>query len=257
MPKQTKTEQIESIHSKTMKKTKNKPIHMLLYGNPGAGKTILASTFPKALYFDFDSGTQHYEDAFKENKYIRGDKLIDYLAKAIEQVREGTFEYETIVIDSLTNLENNAIARFKGLNSSNWATNLYSSNQKKLFQDDWGNISGSTISMLSNIRDLPVNIVIITQIDTVKDNGTIKYAPSLVGKGQYESLHFADVVGYLFTKAGETKEERYLAVSATLDDNFYAKARILSGNAEPIKNPSYEKLVKLLQTEEVKLDFSE
>ena len=237
-------------------KQNKKPIHILIYGNAGVGKSILASTFPKCLYLDFDNGTNHYEKHFKDNKYLRGENLITYLQKAIGQIEKGTFEYETIVIDSLTNLENTAISQFKKLDINNWSQNLYQSNQKKLQYDDWGNISGSTISLLSYMRTLPINIVIITQIDKAKVDGTLKNFPMLVGKGQLESLHFADIVGYLYSVNPE-KPQRYLAISSTEEDNYYAKIRNLSAVKDPIKNPNFDKISKLLNDENINLNFED
>lgn len=235
----------------------NKPIHALIYGEPGSGKSIFASTFPKCLYFDYDRGAKQYESAFPDNKYLDSGDLTGLLAVAIDQIKRGKFEYKTIVIDSLTNLENLAIGHFRGLDYQNWSKKLYSGNQRKMDYDDWGNISGSTITLLSYMRTLPVNVVIIAQIDMVKEDKKVRYLPNLNGKGQLESLHFADVAGFLYRSPGEKGDERYLSISSNIESKFFAKSRVLSGKQDDIKFPTYEKLVKVLGNTENKLYFGD
>lgn len=230
---------------------KTPKLSVLLYGKAGTGKTILASTFPNALVFDFDAGSKLYESHFPDNKYVRGGDMIKMLQGAIQQVKNGTFKYDTIVIDSLTNLENEAIAAAKGNTSENWVTNLYSSGGRKLGYTEWGNISGSTISILTELRKYDINVVIITQISTGSDNGRNYYQPNLVGKGADEALHFPDFVVYM-TK---TEEGRFAHLNSNESDNFVAKARLVQGDIAPIKNPNYDKMIKLVEKQTNKLNF--
>lgn len=243
-------------HIKYMKEQKNvtdEKIHMLIYGAPGAGKTIFASTFPDCLYFDFDNGVRKtYINHFKKNTYLKDkSKMMKYLIKAIDQVKKGENKFKTIVIDSLTNLENIAIGEFKDLGVNNWDRGLYK-RTKKLEYDDWGSISGSTISFLSNMRELDVNVVVITQIDRITDKGIIKHAPSLIGKGQLESLHFADAVGYMYIE----DDNRYIALTASDNDTYYAKSRTLEGKIKDIKNPNFEKVRDKLNSNKFNLNFN-
>lgn len=231
---------------------------MLLYGRAGTGKSILASTFPKPLIIDADGGHRIYEDKklFPGAVYIRGDQVFPGLQKAIQQIQEGTNKFETIVIDSLTNIENMAVSVMKGMNSKNWSTGLYSNKGKKLGYGEWGSISGSTIAILTELRRYDVNVVVITQLATSYDEGSEKYYPELVGKGANESLHFSDFVGYLENVEDEGKTSRLLHINSTANDKFVAKARLATDNVAPIKNPSYDKLAGLVKDTKVKLNFN-
>jgi len=243
-------------------------ISMLLYGKAGVGKSILANTFPKSLVFDFDNSHKMYKETFQDNTYIsgavqikKGNKItnlsmIQLLQISVEQIKSGTFQYETLVIDSLTNLENDAVAFAKGLSEASWHKSLYSQNGKKMTYDNWGNISGSTISLLLELRKYDVNVVVITQVDTKQVDGTEKQYPQLIGKSQNESLHFPDFVGYMTKAEGKSGVERYLHLNSLTNDEFVAKARLVQGEVDPIKNPHYSKIAELVSANKSNLDFS-
>lgn len=226
---------------------------MLIYGSAGSGRSIFASTFPKPLIFDADNGHKLYEEQklFPDAKYVRGSSLMPGLVKAIQQIKKGENKFETIVIDSLTNLENIAIQSFKGYDSNNWETSLYTNKGRKLGYDDWGTVSSSTIAIFTELRKLPVNSVIITQLASKFDNGVEKYYPELIGKGANESLHFPDFVGFM----EKTESDKRLHLSSTGNDKFEAKARLGIQNVQPLKNPSFQKLQKLILDTKPKLQF--
>lgn len=232
-------------------------ISLLLYGKAGSGKSILASTFPKPLILDADGGHKIYQEKkmFPEAKYVGGKMVFAGLQKAVSQIKAGENEFETLVIDSLTNLENMAITSLKGLGSNNWETGLYSNKGKKLYQDDWGAISGSTIAILTELRAYPINVVIITQLGVSNDGGVQKYVPQLVGKGEQESLHFSDIVGYMEVVEGTDGNDRLLHLTSTSNDKFTAKSRLGISDIPPMRNPSYEKIAELIKTTKVDLSF--
>ena len=133
--------------AKTVKE--NPYISILVYGEAGSGKSIFASTFPNALVLDFDNGhKQSYRENFKHT-YVDAAQGLSALQKAVEQLKTGEFKFDTIIIDSLTNLENVAVANAKGMYASNWEQTLYTGKGKKLGYDEWGQISGSTIANLT------------------------------------------------------------------------------------------------------------
>lgn len=236
---------------------------MLLYGVAGTGKSILASTFPNALILDADNSHRQYQRFFLNNRYVEPKNCLIALEKAVTQLQEkgelvssDGMKMETIVIDSLTNIENLAIANLKGFNYQNWGKNLYNGRGKMIQKQDWGGISGSTIALLTYLRDLPVNLVVITQIQTTLDNGVRKYAPNLIGKGADEALHFPDFVGYMSSSETQEGKKNYLHLSSSVEDNFIAKSRTVQGAIEPIPSPHYSKIVALLENQKLNLNFN-
>lgn len=233
---------------------------LLLYGKAGSGKSILASTFPDAMILDADNGHKNYKKQFPEHVYIPSNYCLDALSYAIDELAtKGRLEWKgkiikTLIIDSLTNIENMAISQAKGVGAADWHKNIYQGKGKmrKLTYDDWGSVSGSTIAMLTNLRNLPINTVIITQMSKTFMGDRIIYTPNLVGKGADESEHFADILGFMTVGDGG----RWLHVYSNEDDNFVAKIRAMKNKVEPIKNPNYEKLLEIMQNKKSELDFS-
>ena len=100
----------------------NKPPHILIYGPMGTKKTSLVSQASNGYMFDFDDGmliANRLEDSFSSlRRNIEYDTYVDknpakptaWLAarKKIEQivprVQAGTWEFDAVVVDSLTGL---------------------------------------------------------------------------------------------------------------------------------------------------------
>jgi hypothetical protein len=246
-----KTERVEEVKA-------SPTISMLLYGTAGSGKSIFASTFPKPLILDFDNGHKIYEaqGLFPEAVYVHGKNTLVALAKAVKQIEDGENKFDTLVIDSLTNLENEAVADMRGYSTMSLADTLYTNRGKKLGYDEWGNISGSSIALMTKLRQYPVNVVIITQVADTFDDGRKLMYPELVGKGKNESTHFADYTVFMEKIDGDSGVTRLAHMTSTSADKFVAKSRGL-GDPRPIKNPSYEKLAKLIQDSKPKLDFGD
>lgn len=239
-------------------------ISILVYGQAGSGKSIFASTFPNALVLDADNGHKLYEPHFPQHTYVKSANCLSALQNAVVKLQKGEKletkdgkPIDTIIIDSLTNIENTAVANMKGLHSGNWSEYLYTGKGKKLDYNDWGGVSGSTIALLTYLRELPINLVVITQVETKLDGGKRIFSPNLIGKGADEALHFADFVGFMSVADGTEGAERYLHLTSTINDNFVAKSRTIQGATAPIKNPSYEKILKLVEKTKPKLNFTD
>ena len=101
---------------------KDKPPHILIYGQVGTFKTGFVSQASNGYLFDFDDGMQialRYEDEFSElRRQIEFDTYVDTnpskpdawlrARKKLESIRQAiqnkTWEYDAIVIDSLTGM---------------------------------------------------------------------------------------------------------------------------------------------------------
>lgn len=233
-------------------------ISMLLYGEGGSGKSIFASTFPNALILDADNGHNAYKkhEKFKNHKYVHGRNVLVALKKAVSQLEKGTNQFDTIVIDSLTNLEQWAKMDIRGLDDINWGDVIYSPDKvKRGNRHSWGSVSGSSIAILLKLKDYPINVVVITQTIDAEDDGIMRKMPELTGQAKAESIHALNGIGYI-ERVKEGKDiHRLLHISSSRTDPFIAKFRTLGGDQPPIQNPTYDKLMQVLQSDDIKLNF--
>ena len=81
-------------------KPKAQPPRILLYGVPGIGKTTMASRFPKPLLIPVEEGADNVEVA-RTDRPLTWAQFEDIL----EQFEADTMGYQTLVIDSLTALQ--------------------------------------------------------------------------------------------------------------------------------------------------------
>jgi hypothetical protein len=91
---------------------------VLVYGKPGAGKTWTALDFPTVYFMDTEGGARlkHYQEKLQAagGMYLGPEEGANDFGVVLEQVRalaEEQHPYRTLVIDSVSKLFNDAIAR--------------------------------------------------------------------------------------------------------------------------------------------------
>ena len=91
--------------------------NIFLYGIPKIGKTTLASQFPKALFIQSEAGTKHVS---VERIVVNDWKQVGVaVSTALEKIRSGEWDYETIVFDTIDNMVDfcdDAVCQKYGLN---------------------------------------------------------------------------------------------------------------------------------------------
>lgn len=183
-------------------------LNLLVYGDPGAGKTFLAGTaqdHPKTspiLILDIEGGTttlRHRQDI--DVIQIRSiQQIVDVYNKLVS---ENNGYYKTIVVDSLTELQK--------LDMSDIMKELV---QRRPDRDpdvpdvrEWGKTGNHMRKIVRGFRDLPMNTILTALVDPFKDTtGSVTFYPALPGKMRTELAGFFDVVGYLYTKPEEEEE---------------------------------------------------
>ncbi|MDY7043612.1 AAA family ATPase [Virgibacillus sp. M23] len=222
--------------------TKKLGLKVLLMGEKGVGKSVVALSFPRIYALDAETGM-----AFYENHPIYGKNLLgiantqdfNELEEAIDELMDmGTNEVGTLVIDSETKFYQNltdaslqveeAKARKAGRDVMDSAVSMRG----------WGRIK-AVAQRLQNLKiDLSakgVNIISISQIDDVKqkvgDNFVKIGEKPVMQKG---SEYDYDLVLKLYTEKNP-KSGDYVYKSETLKDRTG-----VTQIGQVIENPTYE-----------------
>lgn len=184
-------------------------ISLFMYGDPGAGKTRLASTAQDhedtspVLFLDIDGGTT----TFRKRRDIGVIKVRDLasLVKIHEELEIDAGGYKTVVLDSLSELNK---LDLRAIMKHAKAT---SSNPDKIDIDvpsprEWGKVSEHMRTIVRAYKNLPMHSIFTAHMHAEHENakdqeGPILIRPELQPKKMKTQLPgFTDIVGYLYTE---------------------------------------------------------
>tara|TARA_R110000824_G_scaffold380336_3_gene572711 strand:+ start:315 stop:1175 length:861 start_codon:yes stop_codon:yes gene_type:complete len=176
---------------------------ILIYGQSGSGKSWLGVTAPSPLVLLTEkNGFASIAHSNPEAKVIECDKIEDIYA-AIRAIKSGEIsEFETLVIDSLTNAQTMIKSRI-----------LSRSGKKRLQIQDWGDLAGETLSLIETLRSLDCHVVCIALRDDelVSESGRRYTYPLFEGKKTKNNIsQFFNVIGYLSRETGDKGISRTL-----------------------------------------------
>lgn len=185
---------------------------MLLYGKPKVGKTLLAGTaadveaLSPILVLAAEDGSAVLAHAYPEVDIIN---VPDWktAAAVIGKVAEGVTKYKTIVIDTLSELQNLMIAH------------ITKDGTQAMRIQDWGTIAENTANLTKLLHRSKVNSILITHADRVKDDesGKVLISPVMKGKASLGEIpKIVDIIAYYAIAQNEQKESvRVLQLEAT------------------------------------------
>lgn len=165
----------------------NVRIKMLVYGQPGAGKTSLALSAPKPLLIDFDNGVNRVD-----YQLIKDTVQVENYADVLNLLNtEDLSDYETIVIDTggkmLDCMAEYLIASNPRLGKRNGSLTLEGYGVRKV----------EFSSLIKLINSKKKHVVFVAHRTTEKNGDDIRYVP-LFGGSNYDALATElDLVGYL------------------------------------------------------------
>jgi phage nucleotide-binding protein len=196
-------------------------INLLVYGDPGSGKTWLTGTaaddkrLSPLLIADVEGGLttlRHRKDV--DVKPIRSMKDLEALYNTLyKSIKDGKIHYGTVAIDSLSELAD--------LDMRDIMKEAYAKNPDKVDKDvpsqrEWGKARAHMRTIVRAFRDLPCHVIYTAQVATLQEEGQpTKYFPGLSGKLRTEIPGFMDIVGYLTAESQQGVIERRLQIQGT------------------------------------------
>jgi len=185
--------------------TENVYYKFFLWGLSGAGKTHCASLAPGCLYIPLESQAiptvRRVSQKFGGTaKLPFGDSPVNSLeelfeiTKAAKSGRLAEMGIKTLVFDSINELQRmlmDAITKSKKKN-------------KDVFSmADYGTLGLRMHKFLRNIRDLPMNVILIGLCEIDNTGDARIYSPTLKGSVRHELAGYFNAAGYVYKADGE------------------------------------------------------
>lgn len=222
--------------------------NMLIYGDPGAGKTVLAGSASEVeelspvLFVDIEGGTLSLRERFPQCEVVRLRSWRD-LDSLYRDLAKGS-DYNTLVIDSLSEMQ-----KFGMYHIMREAVQKDSDRDPDLPGiGEWGKNTEQMRKFIRYFRDLPMN-VIFTALDmpVAQKNGKVKHYPSMSSKLAREVAGLLDIVTFLYIKerdeGGTTIQDRMLLTMAT--ESHVAKDRT-DRLPQVVQNPTMRMLYDMM-----------
>lgn len=203
-------------------------LKVVLFGESGAGKTSMASTFPDPLFLDLDDGMRSVANKnllrypANPNEVVTDyGEIEEFRAQVYEDLENGSAPFKTVVVDGLNDL------RIRIMDNI-----LTTINADRLYQDqpnlqDYGKLKRDTMTTFYDFLLLPCNVVFIASaiIPEYEDNQIV---PDL-GSCTVEICRKVDLVGYCYTVAKGDEIKNMVSFAST--PKHYGKDRLGVGTA--------------------------
>lgn len=177
-----------------MSKVPERPVVIVLFGEPGSRKTSVANTAKKAMLLDFDRG---YDRSINWENVV----LIKTWEDVHEFIKGGEYlKWDTIIIDTAKAALDDFAAQY--------VIRVDPKNKKAaggLALSGYGAIADEfKISLLEPLRQSGKDLIIIAHSKDDKDNEQTMKIPDVTGQTQSLLIRIADQVGYVGIKNGKS-----------------------------------------------------
>lgn len=219
-------------------------LKMLVYGEPGVGKTVFSSTAPKPLIIDAEGGTL----SIAKKKDVFTYRIDDFseLSEIFVYLRKNEHKFETVVLDTITEIQKRSMDKIL-----KEAIALDPNRDPDVaILRDWGKNTEQVRKVIRAFRDLEMHVIFIALADSVRDetDGSLKVQPSLTPRLVNDICAYVDVVGYLFVQEKEEGKGKKKLLRRMLFHpigKYVAKDR--SGKLPLVLDePSFPKILKIV-----------
>lgn len=160
-------------------------IKALIYGAPGAGKTLFGSTAKDCLFINLEAGLMTLHSRGVD--YTDAQSPED-LHEILIHLRQPSHGYKTVVIDTLDELQKVLIA-----------SRLKKERKEQMTLQDWGFVGEQMQKVLRAYRNLPMNVIFLCHSSTEVDseNGGMAEKPALQGAVKDQVAGFVDLAAHI------------------------------------------------------------
>lgn len=175
-------------------------LNMLIYGQPGSGKTVAACSAPGPVLVVNAEGPS----ALAYARHLYGDKIREVrfegsatLRAVCEYLKRGSDGEQTVVIDSVGEV---------------YATLLKEIGGSQPQIQHYGKVNGQLIDLIRFLRNLDVHVVLVAheQIDDSEEGGAVRRPATGTKKNPEEVMKHMDVVAYCGVVLEDDKPPRYV-----------------------------------------------
>lgn len=217
-------------------------MNILIYGDPGAGKTHLAGTaqdvpsMANVHVFNIDGGIMTL--ARRGDIHATNIRSVNDLEQELFKIANKDPKYEgvkTVVIDNVTELQTLALENVTTREYANRIKKNKTYSVDEVYLEDYGVVGKQLARVLRGFRDLPIHVIYIAHRKDKMRTGTNvleESKPNLTDKLGTAIMGYMDFVWYLYTAdevVGDettgfrTETHRYLLTQPM--NNYAAKTR--------------------------------
>ena len=204
-----------------------RPTHygIIVYSDPGAGKTRLAGTSPNALILNAD-GSDAVESAriSGSTAHVWDIDVYKDLDDAYDYIRRADHPYEWVWLDSVS------LFQEKGMDDIMAELVKHKPNRDQYVPDrlEYVQNMNHLSKWIRHMKALPVNFGITAHVMRIEDedDGTVTYMPQIQGRNMPSKVcGYMSIVGHLYVAKKKGGDEQVRVLQVRKDAKWYAKDR--------------------------------